>query len=65
MDTGKFSQALADRVDGEVRFDPGTRGAYAHDGSNYRQPLLGVVVPRNAAAAAGRAWPGSAATRPW
>jgi FAD/FMN-containing dehydrogenase/Fe-S oxidoreductase len=52
MDTGKLSQALADQVDGEVRFDPGTRGAYAHDASNYRQPPLGVVVPRSAAAAA-------------
>ena len=52
MDTGKLSQVLADRVDGEVRFDPGTRGAYAHDGSNYRQPPLGVVVPRSAEAAA-------------
>src|SRR6266496_3555559 len=52
MDTGKLSQVLADRVDGEVRFDPGTRGAYAHDGSNYRQPPLGVVVPRSADAAA-------------
>jgi hypothetical protein len=51
MDTGQLSQALADRVNGEVRFDPGTRGAYAHDGSNYRQPPLGVVVPRNADAA--------------
>jgi hypothetical protein len=38
-------------VDGEVRFDPGTRGAYAHDGSNYRQPPLGVVMPRSADAA--------------
>ena len=52
MDTGKLSQVLAERVDGEVRFDPGTRGAYAHDGSNYRQPPLGVVVPRSADAAA-------------
>jgi FAD/FMN-containing dehydrogenase/Fe-S oxidoreductase len=52
MDTGKLSQALADQVDGEVRFDAGTRGAYAHDGSNYRMPPLGVVLPRSADAAA-------------
>jgi FAD/FMN-containing dehydrogenase/Fe-S oxidoreductase len=52
METEKLERALADRVDGEVRFDPGTRGAYAHDGSNYRQPPLGVVVPRSADAAA-------------
>ncbi|MBV9094456.1 MAG: FAD-binding oxidoreductase [Streptosporangiaceae bacterium] len=51
MDTDKLARALAGTVDGEVRFDAGTRGAYAHDGSNYRQPPLGVVVPRTADAA--------------
>ena len=51
MDTGKLQHALAHQVDGEVRFDAGTRGAYAHDGSNYRQPPLGVVVPRSPEAA--------------
>ena len=50
MDTGQLSQVLADRVDGEVRFDPGTRGAYAHDGSNYRQ----VADRRGGAAHRGR-----------
>jgi FAD/FMN-containing dehydrogenase/Fe-S oxidoreductase len=43
---------LAARVDGEVRFDAGSRAAYAHDGSNYRQVPIGVVVPRNTEAAA-------------
>ncbi|MBO0809397.1 MAG: FAD-binding oxidoreductase, partial [Actinobacteria bacterium] len=43
---------LARRVDGEVRFDAGSRGAYAHDGSNYRQVPIGVVVPRSVDAAA-------------
>ena len=52
LDTGELSQVLADRVDGEVRFDPGTRGTYAYDGSNCRQPPLGVMVPRSADAAA-------------
>lgn len=42
---------LAARVDGEVRFDPGSRGAYSTDGSNYRQVPLGVVVPRTIDAA--------------
>ncbi|MEV6862766.1 FAD-binding and (Fe-S)-binding domain-containing protein [Streptosporangium subroseum] len=42
---------LAERVDGEVRFDAGTRGAYSTDGSNYRQVPLGVVVPRTVEAA--------------
>jgi FAD/FMN-containing dehydrogenase/Fe-S oxidoreductase len=50
-ETDKLQVALADTVDGEVRFDAGTRGAYAHDGSNYRQPPLGVVVPRSPEAA--------------
>ncbi len=51
MDTGKLERALAEKVDGEVRFDAGTRGAYAHDGSNYRQPPLGVVLPKTPDAA--------------
>ncbi|MEV0400977.1 FAD-linked oxidase C-terminal domain-containing protein [Actinoallomurus sp. NPDC050550] len=36
---------LEARVDGEVRFDAGSRAAYAHDSSNYRQTPIGVVVP--------------------
>jgi FAD/FMN-containing dehydrogenase/Fe-S oxidoreductase len=51
VDTDKLQAALAEKVDGEVRFDAGSRGAYAHDGSNYRQPPLGVVVPRTPEAA--------------
>jgi FAD/FMN-containing dehydrogenase/Fe-S oxidoreductase len=42
---------LVARVDGEVRFDAGSRAAYAHDASNYRQPPIGVVVPRTIDAA--------------
>jgi FAD/FMN-containing dehydrogenase len=52
VDTEKLRRALADRVEGEVRFDAGTRAAYAQDGSNYRQPPLGVVVPRTPGEAA-------------
>ncbi|MEV4442532.1 FAD-binding and (Fe-S)-binding domain-containing protein [Streptomyces sp. NPDC049577] len=44
--------ALRDQVDGEIRFDAGSRGAYATDGSNYRQVPLGVVVPRSVNAGA-------------
>ena len=51
MDLEKLRQALAARVDGEVRFDQGSRAAFAHDGSNYWQVPLGVVVPRNIDAA--------------
>src|SRR5438876_6651466 len=35
-------------VEGEVRFDAGSRALYATDGSNYRQVPLGVVLPRDA-----------------
>lgn len=38
---------LAAVVDGEVRFDNGSRGAYSTDASNYRQLPLGVVLPRS------------------
>ncbi|WP_433037518.1 FAD-binding and (Fe-S)-binding domain-containing protein [Actinomycetospora sp. CA-053990] len=41
-----LERALADRVDGEVRFDAGSRATYAVDSSNYRQVPIGVVVPR-------------------
>ncbi|MGN6379476.1 MAG: FAD-binding and (Fe-S)-binding domain-containing protein [Gaiellales bacterium] len=33
-------------VQGEVRFDAGSRALYAHDGSVYRQVPTGVVIPR-------------------
>nr|WP_232328122.1 FAD-binding and (Fe-S)-binding domain-containing protein [Kibdelosporangium sp. MJ126-NF4]CEL17598.1 Glycolate dehydrogenase, subunit GlcD [Kibdelosporangium sp. MJ126-NF4]CTQ91175.1 Glycolate dehydrogenase (EC 1.1.99.14), subunit GlcD [Kibdelosporangium sp. MJ126-NF4] len=46
-----LESALLSRVDGEVRFDPGSRGAYATDGSNYRQVPIGVVIPRSVEAA--------------
>ncbi|WP_037606259.1 FAD-binding and (Fe-S)-binding domain-containing protein [Streptacidiphilus rugosus] len=47
LDLAGLERALRDEVDGEVRFDAGSRGAYATDGSNYRQVPLGVVVPRH------------------
>ena len=34
-------------VEGEVRFDDGSRALYAHDASNYRQVPLGVAIPRS------------------
>jgi FAD/FMN-containing dehydrogenase/Fe-S oxidoreductase len=33
-------------VQGEVRFDDGSRALYATDASNYRQVPIGVVIPR-------------------
>ncbi|MEU6040378.1 FAD-binding and (Fe-S)-binding domain-containing protein [Actinomadura sp. NPDC047616] len=48
----KLERELRRRVDGEVRFDDGTRAAYAHDASNYRQVPIAVVAPRSVDAAA-------------
>ena len=47
LDVGALAAALAREVDGEVRFDAGSRALYATDGSNYRQVPIGVVVPRH------------------
>ncbi|MFF4824203.1 FAD-binding and (Fe-S)-binding domain-containing protein [Streptomyces sp. NPDC001312] len=44
--------ALLAEADAEVRFDAGSKGAYATDGSNYRQVPIGVVVPRDVEAGA-------------
>ncbi|MFP5213646.1 MAG: FAD-binding oxidoreductase, partial [Acidobacteriota bacterium] len=38
---------LRRKIKGEVRFDAGSRALYATDASNYRQPPIGVVVPRD------------------
>ena len=45
---GRLAQELAGAVDGEARFDAGTRAVYANDASIYRQVPLGVVLPRHA-----------------
>jgi FAD/FMN-containing dehydrogenase/Fe-S oxidoreductase len=53
--TPTLFEAVADdlraNVEGEVRFDPGSRAAYSTDASNYRQVPIGVVVPRTPDAA--------------
>src|SRR5581483_4905645 len=46
-DAHRLERELRRDVDGEVRFDAGSRGMYAVDGSNYRQVPIGVVVPRS------------------
>ncbi|MDT0482321.1 FAD-binding and (Fe-S)-binding domain-containing protein [Streptomyces doebereineriae] len=51
-DTAALERALRERVDGEVRFDAGSRAAYSTDASNFRQTPIGVVVPRTPEAAA-------------
>ena len=46
VDAEALRAALEAEVDGEVRFDAGSRAAYSTDASNYRQVPIGVVVPR-------------------
>jgi FAD/FMN-containing dehydrogenase/Fe-S oxidoreductase len=52
VDVAALSTVLQSRVDGEVRFDDGSRAAYSTDASNFRQVPIGVVVPRTPDAAA-------------
>lgn len=46
IDARGLEHDLRDAVGGEVRFDSASRGLYATDASNYRQPPIGVVIPR-------------------
>jgi FAD/FMN-containing dehydrogenase/Fe-S oxidoreductase len=43
----ELEKELKRTVQGEVRFDRGSRALYATDGSNYRQIPIGLVVPRH------------------
>ncbi len=43
-----LERKLRHHVEGEVRFDDGSRALYATDASNYRQVPIGVVLPRHA-----------------
>ena len=45
----KLAKRLNDAIDGEVRFDPFTRGRYATDASHYQIEPMGVVVPTSGA----------------
>ncbi len=45
-DVERLAIDLLNAIDGEVRFDPGSRALYSTDASNYRQVPIGVVVPR-------------------
>jgi FAD/FMN-containing dehydrogenase/Fe-S oxidoreductase len=47
VDAEALAAELRPRIDGEVRFDKGSRALYSTDGSNYRQVPIGVVVPRH------------------
>ena len=46
IDVGRLQRRLAQTVRGEVRFDAGSRALYATDASNFRQPPIGVVIPK-------------------
>ncbi len=46
-DASGLAEALRKQIQGEVRFDDGSRALYATDGSNYRQVPIGVVLPRD------------------
>ena len=46
VDAQALETKLRRAIAGEVRFDDGSRALYAADASNYRQPPIGVVLPR-------------------
>ncbi len=45
LDLNALHKDLAATVRGEISFDPGTRGMYAHGASNYRSVPIGVITP--------------------
>jgi len=47
VDVPGLEGELRQNLEGEVRFDNGTRAMYAVDASNYRQVPIGVVIPRS------------------
>src|SRR3989440_1878170 len=46
VDAEALASELRSSLEGEVRFDAGSRALYATDASNYRQVPIGVVIPR-------------------
>ena len=47
VDAEALARELRQSIDGEVRFDDGSRALYAAAGGNYRQVPIGVVVPKS------------------
>src|SRR5579872_4400727 len=47
VDAAGLEAELRSALEGEVRFDAGSRAAYTVDGSNYRQAPIGVVIPKS------------------
>ncbi len=46
VDTRSLESELKNAIEGEVRFDKGSKALYAADASNYRQIPIGVVLPK-------------------
>src|SRR5919112_836034 len=46
LDRQALAKELEAAIEGEVRFDDGSRALYATDSSNYRQVPIGVVIPK-------------------
>ena len=46
LDPKALQKELRAALEGEVRFDDGSRALYATDSSNYRQVPIGVVIPK-------------------
>ena len=46
VDIKQLEKELKNSIEGEVRFDVGSRALYSTDGSNYRQIPIGVVLPK-------------------
>jgi FAD/FMN-containing dehydrogenase/Fe-S oxidoreductase len=47
LDAKALASELRTKIEGEVRFDDGSRALYSTDGSNYRQVPIGVVIPKS------------------
>jgi FAD/FMN-containing dehydrogenase/Fe-S oxidoreductase len=47
VDVAGLQQELHKNIEGEVRFDAGSKAMYAVDAGNYRQVPIGVVIPRS------------------
>jgi FAD/FMN-containing dehydrogenase len=47
LDRKALAKELEAAIEGEVRFDDGSRALYATDSSNYRQVPIGVVIPKS------------------
>ena len=45
IDSETLASVLRKRIEGEVRFDNGSRALYSTDASNYRHVPVGVVIP--------------------